>query len=352
MAPATLDLVARPATDPTPIFDLFRGHAATELLTVAVAHFRLFDLLASGPLHPDILQRQLNLADRPWSVLTTALRAFGLVTLDGCGHLQATPLATTHLSSDAPFSISGYLGLAAESSGVLAMRDAMLSNRPANAGAGQEGVSFIYRDDLPSAMEQQASARRLTLALAGRARNVAPVLADVVPLPGADVLLDVGGGTGLYAIAYLQRHPKLRAVVWDRPEVLKVAHEFAAAAGVTDRMQLQAGDMFRDEVPQADVALLSNVLHDWDVPQCRALVKRLAHALPKQGRLVIHDVFLNDALDGPLPVALYSADLFLLTEGRAYSKSQHTAWLAEAGLTPTPAVSTLVHASSIVATKR
>lgn len=350
MPSATLDLVATPATDPTPIFDLFRGHAATELLTVAVAHFRLFDLLAEGALDPDVLQGRLNLADRPWSVLITALRAFGLVTLDGC-RLQATTLAKTHLFADAPFSISGYVELAAESPGVLAMRERMLSNRPANADAGQEGASFIYRDDLPSAMEHEASARRLTLALAGRARNVAPVLANAVPLPDADVLLDVGGGTGLYAIAYLQQHPKLRAIVWDRPEVLKVAREFAVAAGVADRLACHAGDMFRDEVPRADVALLSNVLHDWDVPQCRALVKRLAHALPAHGRLVVHDVFLNDALDGPLPVALYSADLFLLTEGCAYSQLDYVRWLNEAGLTAAPAVSTLVHARAIVSTK-
>ena len=59
-----------------------------------------------------------------------------------------------------------------------------------------------------------------------------------------------------------------------------------------------------------DVVLLSNVLHDWDVPQCQELVRRCSNCLPSGGRLLIHDVFLNDALDGPLPIALYSAALF------------------------------------------
>ena len=102
--------------------------------------------------------------------------------------------------------------------------------------------------------------------------------------------------------------------------------------------------MFRDDVPGgADVILLSNVLHDWDVPACRALVARCAGALPAGGRLLIHDVFLNDALDGPLPVALYSASLFRLTEGRAYSAAEYREWLAEAGLTPGDVVPTLIH---------
>src|SRR5205085_767034 len=131
---------------------------------------------------------------------------------------------------------------------------------------------------------------------------------------------------------------------WDRPEVLKVAHEFAEAYGVADRLECRPGDMFRDDVPaDCDVMLLSNVLHDWDVPECRTLVGRCAAALPPGGRLLVHDVFLNDALDGPLPVALYSAALFALTEGRAYSAAEYRGWLREAGLAAGEVVPTLIH---------
>jgi len=157
-------------------------------------------------------------------------------------------------------------------------------------------------------------------------------------------MLDVGGGTGIYSIACLQTYPRLRAVVLDRPEVLKVAREMAEAYGVADRLECRAGDMFVDALPSgADAVLLSNVLHDWDVPECRHLVGRCAGALAPGGRLMIHDVFLNDALDGPLAAALYSASLFSLTEGRAYSEGEYRAWLVEAGLTPEDTVPTLVH---------
>jgi predicted O-methyltransferase YrrM len=192
-------------------------------------------------------------------------------------------------------------------------------------------------------MEQEAAARRLTLALSGRARNVAPVLAARVPMEKVGTLLDVGGGSGFYAIAFLRQNPGLRAIVWDRPEVLKVAAELGREFSVADRLECRPGDMFADPAPKADVVLLSNVLHDWDVPQCRELVGRCAAALPVGGRLLIHDAFLNDALDGPLPVALYSAALFSLTEGRAYSGAEYRGWLQEAGLIPGEATATLVH---------
>jgi hypothetical protein len=118
-----------------------------------------------------------------------------------------------------------------------------------------------------------------------------------------------------------------------------------SAGGVEGR--IRAGDA----VPEADVMLVSNVLHDWDVPECRTLLRRCAERLPRGGRLLIHDVLLNDALDGPLPIALYSAALFCLTEGRAYSAAEYRTWLREAKLAPAAVVPTLVHCSVLAGLK-
>jgi hypothetical protein len=68
--------------------------------------------------------------------------------------------------------------------------------------------------------------------------------------------------------------------------------------------------------------------------------------------LLIHDVFLNDELDGPLPVALYSASLFSLTEGRAYSVAEYRGWLEEAGLVPGTVKPTLVHCGLLEGRRR
>jgi predicted O-methyltransferase YrrM len=330
-----------PFVDPTPIFEIFRGSYATELLTAAVAHFNLFGRLSEQSMTPAELGRALGLAERPTVVLLTALRSFGLLRADAQERLQLTELAREHLLPGAPFDVGDYVGLAANAPGVLEMVERLRSNRPASHAAG---VAFIYREGVASATENEAAARHFTLALAGRAKNVAPLLAERVPLPGARLLVDAGGGTGIYSIAFLQKNPDLHAIVLDRPEVLKVAQEMAEAHGVADRLQVQSADMFRDPLPaNADVVLLSNILHDWDVADCRTLIARGAAALRSGGQLLIHDVFLNDALDGPLPIALYSAALFCLTEGRAYSAAEYRSWLVEAGLQPGPVTPTLIH---------
>jgi len=342
----------RPQIDPTPIFELYRGNYASELLVAAVAHFELFARLADDPLPPADLRDALKLHERPFVVLLTALRAMDLLSLNHASRVELTPLAREHLLPGGEFYVGDYLGLSAESPGVQAMIERLVTNLPQGHQPDEPGVGFIYRDDLPSAMESAASARHFTLALAGRAKNVAPVLAERAALDDARLLVDVGGGTGIYSIACLQRYPHLRAIVWDRPEVLKVAEEMAAEYGVSDRLELAPGDMFADPVPAgADALLLSNILHDWDEDECQTLVERCAQALAPGGRLLVHDVYLNDALDGPLPIALYSAALFSFTRGRAYSAAEYRGWLSAAGLQPGPVVPTLVHCGLLAAFK-
>lgn len=343
----------RAAIDPTPIFEHFRGNHATELLTAAAAHFRLFDLLAAGPLSWNELKERLALEERPAVVLITAMRAMKLI-VKRESKFELTQLAAEHLVSTAPLSVADYVGLAASAPGVLAMVERLRTNRPAGAEKSTDeasgGAAFIFREGIDSAMEQEASARHLTLALAGRAKNVAPILADRLPLVGSETVLDLGGGTGIYSIALLRKHPQLKAIVLDRPEVLKVAAEFAQQYDVADRLTLLPGDMFTAELPRSvDRILLSNILHDWDVPECIDLLKRSAKALAVDGQVLIHDVLLDDELDGPLPLALYSAALFTLTEGRAYSTQEYREMLVAAGLTAVDQFPTFIHCSVIAA---
>jgi SAM-dependent methyltransferase len=338
-------------TDPSPLFELFRGSYATELLVAATAHLGVFRLLEKGPMAEEALRTALGLAPRAFRVLTTALRAMGTLTCPAAGVLGLTPLASTHLVSSSPCHVGDYFSLAAGSPGVHAMVERLRTNRPAVGDSG--GVAFIYREGLVSAMDAESGARFFTLALSGRARNVAPVLAEQMPLAGARLLVDVGGGTGVYSIALLRANPDLKAVVWDRPEVLRVAAEFAAESGVSDRLDLRGGDMFADPFPVgADVVLLSNILHDWDEPECLRLLRRCAEGLPPGGRLLIHDVFLDDDLGGPLPIALYSAALFSVTEGRAYSIAEYRRMLEASGFGVTQWLPTRVHCGVLVAVRR
>ncbi|QDS88184.1 Demethylspheroidene O-methyltransferase [Rosistilla ulvae] len=348
----TRNALVKPQTDPTPIFEHFRGNHGSELLTAAVAHFDLFGSLDRAPCSLEELAQRLSIQIRPANVLVTALRSMGMLQIDA-ERLQLTDLAREHLVPGGAFDCGDYLGLAAQNPSVLQMVELLKSNRPLGSDASDGGgAAFIYRDGIASAMEAADTARHFTLALSGRAKNVAPLLAEVADLSKARRLLDVGGGTGIYTYALLQKNPNLQGILFDRPEVLKVAEEMGQHYGVMDRCELVSGDMFAAPLPEAaDAILLSNILHDWDLPECEALIDRCAKALSPGGQLMIHDVFLNDTLDGPLPVALYSASLFSFTEGRAYSAAEYRNWLEAAGLRPQPVVATGVHCGLLSAIK-
>ena len=341
----TLSALDAPTIDPTPIFEFFRGNHGADLLTAAVCHFNIFGRLAQTPRTRGELGADLGLTDRAVVVLTTTLRAMDLLTENDRGQLVPTAQAREHLTPGTHFDIGAYIGLGAQNPGVSNLVESLKSGRPAQVASG---TLYTYREGIASAMDETASARHLTLALAGRAVNVAPVLARTVDLGAARTLLDVGGGTGIFAIALLQKHPNLRAIVFDRGEVLKVAQEMAEAYGVADRLECRAGDMFRDPYPAADVTLLSNVLHDWDVPECQTLI---ANAARSTRRILVHDVFLNDALDGPLQQSLFSTALYILTEGRLYSAAEVGGWLRDAGFKPAALVPTLVHCAVLSAQK-
>ena len=323
--------LSQPPINPASVFDLYRGRLSTEILCAVACRTRFFQELGSNGLSAEEIGRKFGWSPRAISVVTTALRAMQFLTLNATGQYQPTEAARLFLDSESEFALTGYLGLSAQSPAVTAFLEAI--ERPAPTATTEQGTAFTFRSDKPSAMDDPDFARFLTMSLAGRGRCVAPVVAQVAP-PHANemTLLDIGGGSGFYAIAYLLAHPQMKAVVWDRPEVLKVAQENAIKHGVADRLECVGGDMFTDSFPvQADLLLVSNILHDWDTPEIKHLLSHW-HSQSRLGaRLVLHDVYLNDALDGPLPISLYSADLFYLTEGRAYSRAEYLQFFRQTG---------------------
>jgi hypothetical protein len=157
------------------------------------------------------------------------------------------------------------------------------------------------------------------------------------------LLLDVAAGTGYYTYEWLLANPSSQAVVFDRPEVLKVASELLEefckdhpneANSIKERITFVPGDMLTDELPEADVLLAASLFHDWPTETCEKLAVKFAKALKPGGVLWVHDAFLNDTLDGPLAVTDYSAMLFLGTKGRCYSRKEYRSWFTKAGLVP------------------
>lgn len=325
--------------DLAPITRLLRAKASSHLLVAATHYIPVFEELSQGALSRSELQERLQLKERPAMVLFPALCAMGMLEKDGAGKLKLTETGK-YLTTANATNLLGYIGLEKDDPGVKQMVEWLQNDGPVNT---EQGFSYVKDEDAPSPMDEAETARYFTMALAGRAKFLSPIVADkITKHPG--LLLDVAGGTGYYSYQWLRANPTSHAIVFDRPEVLKIAAELfeefcqdhpAEATSIKSRLTFLPGDMLTDELPEADVLLAASLFHDWPVETCEKLAVKFAKALKPGGSLWVHDAFLNDTLDGPLAVTDYSAMLFLGTKGRCYSRKEYRSWFTKAGLVPT-----------------
>ena len=321
------DLLRAPTTDPTPIYRYRDGLYAADLLAAALVHLDFFTWLANNPATFDEICTSLQLKPRPTDVMLTLFTAMGYVE-NRAGKFQITPLAREHLVKESPFYIGPYYASLKDRPVCKDMVSALRTDRVANWG------SFKDKQAWAKAMEDETFANNFTAAMDCRGVYLGQAVAKSVDLNSRKRLLDIGGGSGIYACSLVAHCKNLQAAVFEKPPVDKVAQRAIANRGCADRVQIIAGDMFKDSVPTGfDVHLISNVLHDWDVPEVRKILRASAAALAPGGLLIIHDAWINAEKTGPLPVAAYSAMLMHSTEGKCYSTAEMQQFMNELGLT-------------------
>ena len=315
-----------PTNDPSLLYRSRDAIAAVDALAAAIVHLDLFTSVATEPIDVAGVARRFGLHPRPTDVLCTLLAAQGLLAREADGSLVVTDTAREFLVNGSPFDARAYYAAMAEKPGVADFLKVLRTGRPAN-WPGEEGEA-----DWHAAMREPAFAEAFTAAMDCRGRVLAPALAAAVDLPEGSRVLDVGGGSGVYAIGLAERFPGLRATVLESPPVDAIAARTIHAAGLASRVDVVPADMFADAWPTGhDVHLFSNVLHDWDEPECRRLLARTAASLPVGGRILVHDMLLDDGKAGPLWAAEYSVLLSTVTQGRLYSAAEIGRWLAEIG---------------------
>jgi SAM-dependent methyltransferase len=318
-------LTDEPVTDPLPLYRLRDGLMGVDLLAAAVSHLNLFTWLADHPATLGSLCAHFDIHIRPGEVLITLCSALGLVTQAG-GVIHLTARAREHLVEGSPWCLKPYYDTLKKRPQTLEFLQVLRTGKPANWGSAH---TLAWAQ----AMENEAFADEFTAAMDCRGIVLAPALAKRVDLSEHTALLDVAGGSGIYACALAAKNSHLKAAVFERPPVDRIARKGIAKRGLADRVDVIAGDMFEAELPSGfDVVLLSNVLHDWEDTVAEALLAKAARALPSGGLLLVHDAFLDANKTGPLPVAMYSALLMHSTEGRCFSVGEMRVWLERYGM--------------------
>ena len=319
------DLRTAPRTDPVDIYRIRDGLYAADMLLAAIVHLDLFSWLEKNPATRAEVCRAFDTTPRPTDVMLTLFAAMGLVEeREDVFHL--TPLAGEHLVKTSPWFLGPYYESLKNRPVALDLLNVLRTGKPANWGSQKDGKDWHL------AMETEAFAAQFTAAMDSSGVYLAQALAKSVDLSQRRHLLDIAGGSGVYACSLVTHHPPLSATVFEKSPVDRIAAAAIANRGCAASVAVTAGDMLEGPLPvDADVHLYSNVLHDWDEPVVRQLIAKSFAALPSDGLIVIHDAFLNAAKDGPLHVAEYSVLLMHACEGRCYSTREMEQYLTDAG---------------------
>ena len=314
------------ATDPTPLYRLRDGIYAADLLVVAVADLDLFTWLARhGEADAATVCAELDLAERPVDVLLTYLVAVGLLQRAG-SRVRLTALARDNLVDGSDYDLRPYYASLRERPGCAELRRVLETGEPAAWASAAAG------DDWVSRLADPAFAAGITSAMDARGRFLGPRLAEVIADLPATRVLDIGGSSGIYLTALIDRDPALRGTVFERAPVDVAARTLLEHRGYGERVTVVAGDMFTEALPPGhDLHLVSHVLHDWDEARVRAILEASWRALPSGGWFVDHDVHVNLDKTGPLAAAEYSVFLMHATPGKCWSVGELGAMLESCG---------------------
>ena len=146
-------------------------------------------------------------------------------------------------------------------------------------------------------------------------------------------LLDLGGGPGTAALVFARRFPRLACDVYDLPEVVAIAREEIARAGLAARVGTVAGDYFTDELGEGyDCVYVANIIHSLGPDQIAALFAKARRALVSGGVLMVKDFYLDDSRTRPASAARFAVNMLVGTEaGRSYTWTETKRLLAAAG---------------------
>ncbi len=165
------------------------------------------------------------------------------------------------------------------------------------------------------------------------AKRVAPGLAEKIDLSDYQSFMDVGGGAGTFSIAFCQRYPHLKAVLFDLPQTLPVTEGNIKKAGLEEQVTLVGGNFNQDRFPgQFDVVFLSDILHYQTEEENAALFQKLYGATNPGGVVIVKDMMINDDIGNPGWNAVFSIHMMVYSEkGRCFRENTVRSWMEKAG---------------------
>ena len=165
-------------------------------------------------------------------------------------------------------------------------------------------------------------------------------------------LTDAGGAGAMLSVMVAKHQSQMQCVSFDLPAVAPIANENINQFGLTERVKTFDGDFFKDALPQADVVVMGNILHDWDEEQKLVLMKKAYEALPAGGAFAaIENIIDNERKQNAFGLMMSLNMLIETGTGFDYTFNDFTGWAKKVGFKSTSLIPLTGPSSAAVAFK-
>jgi predicted transcriptional regulator len=317
---------------PTPehLMQIGLGFWASKTLLSAV-EMGVFSELAHGPESLETVQGRLGLHPRSARDFLDTLVALGLLERRD-GKYANTPETDLFLDRKKPSYIGGVLEMAnARLYGHWAhLTEGLRTGLPQNEvrGGGQPTFEALYADP--------ARLKVFLKAMTGISHGSALAIAAKFPWKNYKNYVDVGTAQGDTAAQIALAHSHLSGTGFDLAEVGPIFEEYVGALKLNGRLKFAEGDFFKSEIPKADVVVMGHILHDWDLPTKKMLIKKAYDALPSGGAYVVYEAIIDDERRKNAFGLMMSLNMLIETFGGFdYTGADCQGWMREVGFKET-----------------
>jgi len=314
---------AWPSTPSEQLIHLFRGFWVSQAIYVAT-DLGIADLLANGP------RTVAELASAAGAHAPSLYRVLRLLASEGVfteaedGRFELTPMAATLRRDAGPVRLQVlFLGQGAtwRAAGSLAH----------TVRTGETAFNHVHGVDFFEYFREHPDERVLfDQLMVGNTAPAGRAVAAGYDFSKIGMVVDVGGGRGALTVGLLAAYPHLRGIVFDQPAVVAGAKEAVAAAGLSGRCEVVAGDFFAAVPGGGDAYVLKYILHDWDDERSVAILRTCRRAVPAGGRLLVVEQFIPPG-NAPSFAKTQDVNMLINAGGRERTEAEYRALYAAAG---------------------
>jgi hypothetical protein len=344
-----------PSSDDRRIWDLLLTQTYQPAV-VAADESGVFTALDENPATITELAARLDFDERATGILLRLLAALELLT-QRSGRFQLTDEARLYFVKSSSF-YWGHMISVGVSEGHRKALSAKLRSKGSDRATGPEGTPQVsgegrVSDNWAAGNVSPEQARGIAARMHSHSLTAAIGAARNYDFKGIRRVLDVGGGSGCFMIAMAQKHTHLRCTIMELPAMCEAAQGYIKTGEVSDRVDTAAVDMFRQPWPKGyDAVFFSNIWHDWNFQTCKWLAARAFEVLPAGGRIMLHEMLLDDDGAGHVTAAAFSMMMLLGTQGQQFTSGELKDILESAGFAGVESRQTSVYYSIVTAYKR